>query len=160
MHFNHANILKYCDRPFKDVDEMNSAIIHNWNSVVKKNDVVYCLGDVGMGSTEQLGSIVMSLSGRRMLICGNHDSKSPVWYMEHGWFEWASRFPIIIDKFLILSHEPLFIEKTSVFFNCYGHTHQNDYVSPSHQHFNCCVEKHDYTPVALSKVYEYIESCN
>ena len=45
-HFNHANIIKYCNRPFKNTDEMNKYIIRKWNSVVKERDTVYHLGDV------------------------------------------------------------------------------------------------------------------
>ena len=46
-HFNHANIIKYCNRPFKNTDEMNEYIIKRWNSVVKQTDTIYHLGDVG-----------------------------------------------------------------------------------------------------------------
>ena len=49
-HFNHNNILKYCNRPFKSVEEMNEAIINNWNKLVKKNDLIYHLGDFFLGS--------------------------------------------------------------------------------------------------------------
>jgi calcineurin-like phosphoesterase family protein len=42
-HFGHNNIINYCDRPFSNVKEMNEAIIDNWNSVVKQNDLVYHL---------------------------------------------------------------------------------------------------------------------
>ena len=28
-HFNHANIIRFCNRPFKDVSHMNEAIISN-----------------------------------------------------------------------------------------------------------------------------------
>lgn len=39
-HFNHANIIPYCARPFKDVEEMNATLVSKWNNVVGKNDIV------------------------------------------------------------------------------------------------------------------------
>ena len=60
-HFNHANIIKYCNRPFKNTDEMNKYIIKKWNSVVKQTDTVYHLGDVGFGSLQEVKSLVERL---------------------------------------------------------------------------------------------------
>ena len=31
-HFNHTNIITYCDRPFDSVGEMNEFMIDAWNS--------------------------------------------------------------------------------------------------------------------------------
>jgi calcineurin-like phosphoesterase family protein len=40
-HFNHDNIIEYCNRPFKNAEEMNDTLIINWNSVVGEHDTVY-----------------------------------------------------------------------------------------------------------------------
>ena len=48
-HFRHRNIIKHDGRPYSSVDEMNEALITNWNAKVKPNDSVYHLGDVGVG---------------------------------------------------------------------------------------------------------------
>lgn len=52
-HFNHTNIIQYCDRPFTNVEEMNDYIIQQWNSVVGKNDTVYHLGDFALQSRKE-----------------------------------------------------------------------------------------------------------
>ena len=44
-HISHRNIIKYCKRPFSDVEEMNETLISNWNKVVGKDDFVFHLGD-------------------------------------------------------------------------------------------------------------------
>ena len=40
LHFGHANIIKLCNRPFSDVNEMNEALIANWNNKVTNGDTV------------------------------------------------------------------------------------------------------------------------
>ena len=73
LHFNHDNIIRYCDRPFADVDEMNRALINNFNSVVDHNDMVVFVGDVCMGKIESSIALVHHLNGFKILKPGNHD---------------------------------------------------------------------------------------
>lgn len=40
-HFDHSNVIKFCKRPFKDVDEMAEKLIENHNSQVKNGDLVF-----------------------------------------------------------------------------------------------------------------------
>ncbi len=47
MHFGDDNIRKYENRPFDTVDEMNEALIRNWNGAVNADDEVYVIGDIG-----------------------------------------------------------------------------------------------------------------
>ena len=73
-HFNHANIIKYCNRPFKDTKEMDEMMIKNWNETVSNKDIVLHLGDFGLGKKEYIASIVKRLNGKKILIMGNHDN--------------------------------------------------------------------------------------
>lgn len=74
-HFWHENILKYCNRPFGSVEEMNEALVSNWNSVVKPDDHVYHLGDFCFGNVEKWNWCLEPgrLNGHIHLIMGNHD---------------------------------------------------------------------------------------
>ena len=45
LHFNHKRIIEICNRPFKDIYNMNTSLINNWNSVVNREDTVFVLGD-------------------------------------------------------------------------------------------------------------------
>lgn len=74
-HFWHNNILKYCNRPFETVEEMNQALIDNWNSVVGPDDHVYHLGDFCFGNVEKWNTVLAPgvLNGHIHLILGNHD---------------------------------------------------------------------------------------
>ena len=75
LHFFHENILKYCSRPFETVEEMNEALVKNWNSVVGPDDHVYCLGDFCFGNVEKWNWCLEPgrLNGHIHLILGNHD---------------------------------------------------------------------------------------
>ena len=72
-HFGHSNIIRYDGRPFSSVDEMNEALIANWNRVVRDRDTVYHLGDVSMLRPEKTRAILDRLNGKICLIRGNHE---------------------------------------------------------------------------------------
>lgn len=72
-HFGHANIIKYCDRPFRDTDHMDEVIIQRWNEVVSPNDVVYHLGDIALGQIATSLPKVARLNGYKIAVLGNHD---------------------------------------------------------------------------------------
>ena len=44
-HYYHDNIILYCRRPFANTEEMNEAMIRNWNNRVGAKDTAYILGD-------------------------------------------------------------------------------------------------------------------
>ena len=73
QHFGHDNIIRYCDRPYHSVGEMNAALVANWNALVGPADTVHVLGDVAMGRREESLPLVGSLAGRKILYPGNHD---------------------------------------------------------------------------------------
>ena len=74
-HFDHSNIIKYCSRPFKDVNHMNQLLITRWNETVPENGHVYHLGDFAFhNSVEQLEALRSRLNGKITLILGNHDN--------------------------------------------------------------------------------------
>lgn len=76
-HFGHKNIIKYCDRPFASVEEMDEAMVERWNEVVGPDDAVYHMGDVAMGKISTTVKHVERLNGDKYLISGNHDTCHP-----------------------------------------------------------------------------------
>jgi len=73
QHFGHTNIIRYCNRPFADVAEMNEVLIDRWNETVSDFDEVWVLGDVALGPIEESLALVRRLRGRKVLVAGNHD---------------------------------------------------------------------------------------
>jgi calcineurin-like phosphoesterase family protein len=50
FHFGHNNIIRYCNRPFRNGEEMDQTILEPLNASVKPNDTLYFLGDFCIGS--------------------------------------------------------------------------------------------------------------
>ena len=74
QHFGHANIIKYANRPFKNVDEMDQAMMDNYRKVVRPEDDVYMLGDCSFYKDQgRAVALFASLPGRKYLVLGNHD---------------------------------------------------------------------------------------
>jgi len=72
-HIGHNNIIKYCNRPFNSVDEMNRALLANYQAVVGEQDYCYFLGDMCMGDRVKGLPLFRQLPGKKILITGNHD---------------------------------------------------------------------------------------
>ena len=75
-HFYHGNIIRFCNRPFKDVEMMNETIISNWNNTVGQYDIVFHLGDFCLGGSAEWTKMLDRLNGKIYLIMGNHDLKN------------------------------------------------------------------------------------
>jgi len=84
----HANIIKYCQRPFKNVEEMDKVLIHNANSRIKEDDTVIHVGDFcfknspngkeGEGLPIHSKKYIQQLNGNWVFIRGNHDRNNSV----------------------------------------------------------------------------------
>lgn len=97
-HYGHANIIPVCKRPFASVEEMEEAMVANWNRVVQPNDSVYHLGDFFWCNGNKARAIAERLNGKKYWIRGNHDSKDHV--KKCGdLFEWVKDYHE--DKFVM-----------------------------------------------------------
>ena len=159
-HFNHMNIIDYCNRPFKDIDEMNNTIIDNWNKTVKKDDIVYHLGDFFLGSKFDLKDIVDRLNGTIYLIRGNHDRLTVKSYEDCGIIV-LKNAPIIMDDYkIVLSHRPL--PDTMIkdgYINIHGHIHQNkledtydNILFDKNKHINVSCDMLNFKPILLEEL--------
>lgn len=75
-HFGHAKRMPG-DRGFASIEEHDAILVENWNKVVRKNDIVFHFGDVGVASTSYILEVVARLNGRIHLFAGNHDAPFP-----------------------------------------------------------------------------------
>lgn len=130
-HFSHENIIKYCFRSFRTIDEMNQKLIENWNKIVGKNDIIFHLGDFiftsGKRSQRQIETekILQKLNGHKYLIIGNHD-KEPT-YKATGWIRYDNILEVHYQDYhpIILCHYPMIVWNKSQYgsYHFYGHCH-------------------------------------
>src|ERR1700722_11047026 len=157
-HFSHANIIRYANRPYANVEEMNESLIDNWNQCVDIDDQVFFLGDFGLGDVNHLHSICSQLKGNKICIRGNHD-RNASWMMRVGFSTvLESAFLKIGQHTVELIHIPS--NEAPSHFQLHGHVHEkrpNKIIS--HQ-LNLCVELWDYKPVAEKTILSLLDKAS
>jgi calcineurin-like phosphoesterase family protein len=145
------------------VDEMDQALIKNWNELVKPDDIVFHLGDFAFKGSNSIQHYRNQLNGKIYLIRGNHDSKqigqlTPYFdgvfdYLEidvadnearQGW------------QHITLCHYALRVWNRSHHgsYSLYGHSHNTLPDDPNSRSFDVGVDCHDYKPISYSRVKE------
>lgn len=106
-HIGHNNVIKYSNRPFKDVDHMARILINNFNSTVPKTGITYFLGDMGFTQGDALKNVVSQLNGLKILILGNHDKGVEAMYKQGFDAVMYGATLFIAGQIVTLSHCPL-----------------------------------------------------
>ena len=173
-HYGHANIIRFDNRPFQTLEEMNAALVARWNGAVDPEDTVYVLGDMfcRADAAEAVG-VLRTLKGKKVLVRGNHDynTKDDAFRAE---FEQIADYLEIGDrrKRVVLCHYPIpcfhhhFHEDWC---HLYGHVHETFEWDMTERSKNIMVQAGhncemynagammpwmDYTPKTLSGIWE------
>jgi calcineurin-like phosphoesterase family protein len=161
----HANIIKYCKRPFSDAAHMNEMLIANWNARVQPDDDIYCLGDFGFGDQKTLQNVLDRLMGRKYLVKGNHDKTG---VRLRGWQWVKDYFELKLDdQLIVLYHYGMRVwngsHRGSI--SLYGHSHGT--LPGNSQSLDVGTDCWDYAPVTLAEIKthlatlpEYTGYCN
>lgn len=172
LHFGHANIVRFDNRPFKDVEEMDRALIDNWNRKVKDEDTVYILGDISWYDKEKTKEIFQQLYGKKILIRGNHDRRNIIPTECFAEIRDYKELKLSGNRNVVLCHYPI------VFFNrhhygaymLYGHVHNSHEWNMTESHkrelqqldiqcnmFNVGCMVRNYEPVTLDEILKQEE---
>lgn len=157
-HFGHANILNFCNtdgsklRPWTDVNEMDSAICYNWNSLVNPEDRVYVLGDLVINKKHI--PTIARCNGRKVLVKGNHDIYKLKDYTPY--FDDIRAYVTSPHQY-ILSHIPVHPSSLGRWkINIHGHLHGNvvrDHNEQPDKRYVCVsVEQTHFMPVLLDDI--------
>jgi calcineurin-like phosphoesterase family protein len=183
-HFNHWGIIKSCNRPFANVEEMNESLISNWNSKVDVLDEVYHLGDViWKGNRQQVEEIIYRLNGKIHIIKGNHDHSQQIKYLEGcknvAWVKDYFELKIdntfdeideamktngtpfsqnIVKTQFALFHYAMRTWNKSHYgsYHLYGHSHGNLEDTRLKHSMDVGVDTHNYFPIELSEVIKWM----
>lgn len=128
LHINHDNVIRFDNRPFKNIQDMWITIRDNWNNKVHSSDTVYILGDFIWSKEPTWAFYIKQLSGKKILVRGNHDPK-----------EFSKETRQLFDKVVetleitdngrhvIMSHYPMLAHKGDYnpdVYMLYGHVHK------------------------------------
>lgn len=164
-HFYHANIIRYCNRPFKNTSHMNEIMIERWNEVVRNGDDVYYLGDFCMGDRAE--QIVERLKGTIHFLEGSHDKwmrRAITRYAGDVWRKHEFLPPLHVLKVsafrggfgekIVLCHYAMRSWPHSFHgsLQLYGHSHGRLEATRLPRQMDVGVDCHGFYPVALSTV--------
>ncbi len=164
-HFCHNRKFIYQERGYSSIEEMNEDIISKHNSIVNPNDVVYFLGDIGLGvNIDKIIEYIKRLNGQKYLIIGNHDTDNKI-----KQFVKAKIFNDIVFGYRVkikkkigtLTHYPMitsnFQEDIKVW-SIHGHTHSKEKFSSQYPWcYNVCLDAHNMYPVSIEELFEDIK---
>jgi len=159
-HFGHKNIIKFSERPFRDVEEMDEMLIQKWNEKVMPQDEVYHLGDVGLCSSGKLRKILDRLHGKIYLINGNHEKSAQACDSRFEWIK--DYFELVVpdeefkrgEQMIVLFHYAIREWNASHWgtYHLYGHSHGTLPDNPKSLSFDIGVDCHDYYPLSYEEV--------
>lgn len=156
LHLGHANIIKYCNRPFANVDEMNREIIRRHNSVVKPTDEVMNLGDFAFYDA---GEFLDALNGIKSLVPGNHDRSKT--RKLAGWFRVYTGHAFIPkgngEILACLTHKPLHDLGKNIW-HLHGHLHSTPEECVRDNFIDVGVDAWDFTPRTWDELMQRAEA--
>lgn len=156
-HFDHANIITYCARPFSCTEEMNEVLIDNHNKYVKPGDIVYLLGDLSF-DIKGVKEILRVLNGIKYFLPGNHD-KFKVTDLHINLLRsihdtTIENIPVTFCHYPMLSWNKSFHGA----FHLHGHTHGTIPFNPNVRRLDVGVDCHNYSPISWEVIKEKLSN--
>ena len=170
-HFGHENIIRFCNRPFDNIEEMNKTLIQNWNAVVKPDDTVFHLGDFAFGGSNIWNTTLDQLNGDIILIQGNHDRKNLRQGFVKKFLGVYSQLQILVEgQSIYLNHYPFLcyggVYRSNPIWQLFGHVHSGPYSTSKDTErlinlfptqYDVGVDNNYYYPVSFNEVKDKIE---
>jgi calcineurin-like phosphoesterase family protein len=161
FHLGHANIIKFCNRPFSSVEEMDETITDNFLKTVKPGDIVYFLGDLAMNREPALKFLAKIPENVQFhFIYGNHDMKLPEYFKQYC--DTVSQYKNIQEKGkdIFLCHYPMYTWPSSHYgsWMCFGHHHWDTRNIFYGKMMNVSVDANNFKLVSFDEVVSFMET--
>ena len=122
QHFGHENVIKYCQRPFRNSNHMTEVLQGKYNARVTPEDTVFFLGDLTLSNSPFIiEGILKRLQGTKVLILGNHDKLDALRYVDVG-FQ-SVHTSLVVEEFTLVHDPALSAVDRNRQFLC-GHVHE------------------------------------
>lgn len=173
-HFGHNWIIKFNNRPFATEEEMDKALIENWNRIVPANGLTFILGDIGFTDDSRIINIFSQLNGEKILIRGNHDGNYKEETLKSIFIEihdllYVRIFDDISSKFcyMMLCHYPMLDWKSSFrgAWQLFDHVHTRELeefktfkTNLFALQYDVGADNNNYRPISFYEVKEIIEN--
>lgn len=157
-HLSHENIIDYTNRPFADVELMNKTIIGNLKKCLKKNDVLYFLGDITFKETIAKDFFSTFNKFEIHFIIGNHDSNDVIKIVKKYCKSVSYIKDIIIENQAItLCHYARRVWNKSHFnaWQLHGHSHAK--IFSNGKQYDVGVDNNNFFPVSFEKLKDIME---
>lgn len=150
LHWGHKNVCRFRSQ-FSTELEHRLALKGNIQSLVKKRDVLWVLGDSVF--TEDALQDIVDIECTKFLVIGNHCAQH---FDQKKLYSAFDKVYGITSKYKCwLTHAPIHPDELRGKFNVHGHCH--DHLIDDPRYVNICPEHHDFKPIDLKTLRGIIE---
>jgi len=149
-HYYHTNIIKYCNRPFSSIEEMNEGLIKRHNEKVSKNDIVVHAGDFSLTNKTKTKEIMKRLNGIHIFLKGDHDN----WLPSYTTQIWQKR---INKHYIVICHYCLRVWPRSHYGSWHLFAHSHGRLEPVGKSWDIGVDNNGYYPISMDELVEIME---
>lgn len=160
FHLGHKNIIRYCNRPFDTVEEMNRTILERVNSRVKANDTLYFLGDFCIGPKARAVELRREIRCKKIFaVPGNHDKETRKCTQEFSWLGDLAEISVDGQR-IVLCHYAMRVWNHSSHgaWQLYGHSHGRLPSVDTSLSMDVGVDTHDFHPWHFDEIRDHMKS--
>jgi len=152
-HYGHSNVIRFCNRPFENVLEMDQELIKRNNELVSRGDIVIHAGDFAFRNRLSVDRYINQLKGEHIFLKGSHDK----WIKGDIQHIWAKK---IEEKYVVVCHYAMLVWPRSHYgsWQLYGHSHGRLDLAIMGKQYDVGVDNNNFYPVSFEQVKKIMEN--